>query len=128
VPASLDPDGRLPQPCACFDGRCTIYTDRPSACRTFDCRVLQIVQAGHRDYAWAQQQIAGMRRVLAALNAILPGPEPSLYRRAAEFLAEHQEELRHSAFQRKHRTLLQRLAAYEAALAHFHVAAKPGKK
>jgi hypothetical protein len=63
-----------------------------------------------------------MRRVLAALDAALPGPEPSLYRRAAEFLARHQKDLRHAAFQRKHRNVLQCLAAYEAALARFHVA------
>jgi len=128
VPAPLDPDGWLRQPCTCFNGTCTIYSDRPAACRTFDCRVLQIVQAGHRDDAWARQQIAGMRRVLAALEAILPGRESSLYRRAAGFLAEHQKELRDPAFQRKHRNLLQCLAAYETALARFHVADKPRKK
>lgn len=128
VPAPLDADGRLRQPCACFDGACTIYPDRPAACRTFDCRVLQIVQAGHRDDAWAHQQIAGMRRVLAALDAALPGREPSLYRRAAEFLAEHQKELGTPEFQKKHRGLLLCLTAYETALARFHVTDKHRKK
>lgn len=128
VPAPLDADGRLRQPCACFNGACTIYAERPAACRTFDCRVLQTVQAGRRDDAWALKQIAGMRRVLAALDAALPGREPSLYRRAAEFLAKHQKELPAPAFQRKHRNLLQCLAAYETALARFHVAAKQRKK
>lgn len=122
VPMPLDPDGRLRQPCSCFDGACTVYPDRPSACRTFDCRVLKTVQAGRRDLAWARGQIAGMRRVLAALDAALPGREPSLYRRAAEFLASHQMDLDDPAFQRKHRTTLRCLAAYEAALARFHVA------
>jgi hypothetical protein len=122
VPAPLDADGRLSQPCACFNGACTIYPDRPAACRTFDCRVLQTVQAGRRDNAWAHEQIAGMRRVLAAVDAALPGREPSLYRRAAEFLARHQKELGDPAFQRRHRNVLQCLAAYETALARFHVA------
>jgi hypothetical protein len=90
--------------------------------------VLQTVQAGRRDQAWARQQIAGMRRVLAALDAALPGREPSLYRRAAEFLARHREELPDPAFQRRHRGVLRCLAAYEAALARFHVAPRPGKK
>lgn len=122
VPAALDADGRLRQPCACFDGACSIYADRPAACRKFDCRVLQTVQAGRRDTAWALEQIARMRRLLAALNAVLPGREPSLYRRAAEFLAMHQKELGDAAFQRKHRNVLRCLAANETALARFHVA------
>ena len=128
VPAPLDADGRLRQPCACFNGACSIYAERPAACRTFDCRVLQTVQAGRRDDAWALKQIAGMRRVLAALDAALPGREPSLYRRAAEFLAKHQKELPDPTFQRKHRNVLQCLAAYETALARFQVAAKQRKK
>ena len=128
VPAPLDADGRLRQPCACFDGACTIYADRPAACRTFDCRVLQTVRAGRWDHAWAREQIAAMRRLLAALDAALPGREPSLYRRAAEFLARHQNELRDPAFQRKHRTVLRCLAVYETALARFHVAAERGRK
>ncbi len=127
VPMPLDAEHRLRQPCACFNGACTVYAERPSACRTFDCRVLQTVQAGRRDAAWAREQIAGMRRLLAALDAALPGREPSLYRRAAEFLARHQTELRDPAFQRRHRHVLRCLAAYEAALAKFHVAARPGK-
>ena len=127
VPALLDEDGRLRQPCTCFNGVCTIYADRPAACRTFNCRVLQTVQAGRRDNAWAREQIAGMRRVLAALDTTLPGREPSLYRRAAEFLAEHQQELGDPAFQRTHRNVLRCLAAYEATLARFHVAAKQEK-
>jgi uncharacterized protein len=127
APVTLDAEGRLRQPCTCFDGACTIYADRPAACRTFDCRVLQTVQAGRRDVAWAREQIAGMRRVLAAVDAALPGGERSIYRRAAEFLARHQKELDDPAFQRKHRKVLQRLAAYEAALARFHVAAKQRK-
>ena len=46
TPVVLDEDGRLCQPCACFDGTRMIYADRPSPCRTFDCRVLQIVKKG----------------------------------------------------------------------------------
>jgi hypothetical protein len=128
VPAPLDAAGRLQQPCACFNRACTIYADRPAACRTFDCRVLQTVRAGRRDDAWAREQIAGMRRVLAALDAALPGGEPSLYRRAAEFLARHQKELRDPAFQRRNRNVLRCLAAYEAALARFHVATGRAKR
>lgn len=121
APAALDADGWLRQPCACFKGACTVYDERPAACRAFDCRVLQNVQAGRRDLAWAREQVAGMRRVLAALDAALPGKD-SVYRRAAEFLARHRGEIDDPAFQRKHRRTLQCLAAYESALARFHVA------
>lgn len=126
-PVALDAEGRLRQPCACFDGACTIYAVRPASCRSFDCRVLHTVRAGRRDEAWAREQIAGMRRVLAALDAALPGREPSLYRRAAEFLAMHGKDLDDPAFQRRHRTVLRCLAAYESALARFHVAGKRTK-
>jgi hypothetical protein len=124
VPVPLDGEGRLRQPCACFAGRCTVYDRRPASCRSFDCRVLQTVRAGRRDAAWGRAQVAGMRRVLAALDAALPGREPSLYRRAAEFLERHRQDLDDPAFQRRHRGLLRCLAAYEKALARFHVAGK----
>src|SRR5437764_15390956 len=38
---------RFPQPCSCFDGKlCRIYENRPGRCRTFECRLLQQVNAG----------------------------------------------------------------------------------
>ncbi|MGF1445380.1 MAG: YkgJ family cysteine cluster protein [Pikeienuella sp.] len=123
VPTPLDAEGRLRQPCACFDGACTIYAQRPAACRSFDCRVLQTVQAGRRDIAWAEGEIRAMRKILAELDILLPGGAPSIYRRAAEFLAKHQNEIETAAFQRRHRRLLACLSDYEAALARFHVAA-----
>lgn len=125
VPMPLDAEGRLRLPCSCFNGACSVYTDRPAAGRAFDCRVLQTVQAGLRDEAWAQREIAGMRRVVAALDAALPGREPSLYRRAADYLARHQKDLRDPAFQRKNRDVLRLLSVYEAALTRFHV---PGEQ
>ncbi|MBY8974286.1 YkgJ family cysteine cluster protein [Rhodobacteraceae bacterium NNCM2] len=121
APATLDRDGWLRQPCACFNGACTVYEQRPAACRAFDCRVLQTVQAGKRDHVWARAQIAGMRKVLAELDAALPGAERSLYRRAAEFLSQHQGRIDDPAFQRQYRRVLQSLAAYEKALTFFHV-------
>lgn len=125
APAALDADGWLRQPCACFRGRCTVYDERPEACRAFDCRVLQTVAAGRRDARWARERIAAMRRLVAALDEALPGKD-SVYRRAAEFLARHQKELDDPAFQRKHRRTLKGLAEYEAALAGFHVAGGGG--
>jgi Fe-S-cluster containining protein len=46
------------QPCACFDGAlCNIYHDRPRRCRTFDCRQVQLVQAGKTTVAAARKSI-----------------------------------------------------------------------
>ena len=86
-PSPTDEAGVLRQPCACFDGACTIYSARPTECRAFTCHVLDAVTEGSRDRDWALAQIAGMRRILGALDAVLPGDERSLFRRTAEFLA-----------------------------------------
>lgn len=129
APVPRDAEGRLRQPCPRFDGRCTIYAERPAACRAFDCRVLQIVRAGHRDPAWGRAQIAGMRQLLARLDALLPGgAEASIYRRAAEYIARHRDDFDDPAFQRRNRSLLRCLSDYEAALARFHVAPKPAAR
>lgn len=51
------------QPCACFDGSlCTIYTDRPKRCRSFECRQVKQVDAGKVSLAAAQRKIQEARR------------------------------------------------------------------
>ena len=120
APVDLDEHGRLCQPCARFQGTCTIYADRPRACRAFNCGVLQRHQAGQHDRPWALGQIAGMRRLVTALDGMLPG-RGSVYRRAADFLTTHKLALPTPGFQRQNRALLQALAAYEQALKAFHV-------
>jgi len=123
-----DAEGRLRQPCACFNGACTIYAERPSACRAFDCRVLLAFRNGHLDEAAARAEIAGMRSILQALERALPGEEPSLYRRAAEFLMRHANELPTAAFQKRHRPLLALLDSYEKALARFQIPPEARRK
>ena len=78
-PSPTDEAGVLRQPCACFDGACTIYSARPTECRAFTCHVLDAVTEGSRDRDWALAQIAGMRRILAALDDVLPGILDSLF-------------------------------------------------
>jgi Fe-S-cluster containining protein len=62
----LFPKGRrqcFNQPCACFDGKwCRIYAERPNRCRTFECRLLQRVQAGKITSDAALRAIAEARR------------------------------------------------------------------
>lgn len=64
------------QPCACLaDGLCTLYADRPTRCRSFDCRALQRVQQGQltvaaarKAIALATRQAAEVRRLVRALG------------------------------------------------------------
>jgi hypothetical protein len=52
------------QPCGCFDGNwCRIYYNRPQRCRTFECRLLQQLQAGRITLPLALRSIAEARRL-----------------------------------------------------------------
>lgn len=78
--------GSLSQPCRHhLGGACAIYAGRPHQCRGFRCRVLQAVEAGSRDAAWAEARIEAMRHLLAGLDDVLPGAG-GLYARAAAYL------------------------------------------
>ena len=118
-PSPGDEAGVLRQPCACFDGACMIYSARPAECRAFTCHVLDALTEGPRDRDWALAQIAGMRRILAALDAVLPGREPSLYRRVAEFLAAHETDLEEPEFREQHKEILLWSGRYEEAVRTF---------
>ena len=119
VPAPLDADGHLRQPCPCFNGACTIYQDRPAGCRDFTCHVLDAVAAGRRDRDWALARIAEMRATLAALDAALPGGDPSLYRRSAQFLADQDTPPQDPALRDRHAAVRQAISDFEAALTGF---------
>ena len=63
------------QPCACFDGRlCGIYSDRPSRCRSFECRQIQRIEAGELDFQQAARNVRDAKRrvdeVLRLLRAL----------------------------------------------------------
>ncbi|MSU21137.1 MAG: YkgJ family cysteine cluster protein [Pedosphaera sp.] len=60
------------QPCACFDGKlCGIYKDRPVRCRTFECRLLQQVQADEITVASGLQTIERTRRTVERLRRLV---------------------------------------------------------
>ncbi|MGA2786954.1 MAG: YkgJ family cysteine cluster protein [Verrucomicrobiota bacterium] len=60
------------QPCACFDGKlCRIYNERPKRCRTFECGLLQRVQAGELDVAVALEAIAQARGQVGKICKLL---------------------------------------------------------
>ncbi len=51
------------QPCVALGGdcRCRVYSDRPSQCRKFECRLLQAVAAEERSFGEAAALIAAAR-------------------------------------------------------------------
>ncbi len=115
----MDAEGYLRQPCPCFKGACTIYKDRPAGCRDFTCHLLDAVVAGQQDRDWALARIADMRAILDALDMALPEGDPSLYRRAAEFLAEQDASPEDPAFPDRHANVRKAINDYEAGLTGF---------
>jgi hypothetical protein len=67
---------RFTQPCAAHDGcRCSIYPNRPTYCRQFDCLLLQSVKAGSVDphaalrvINRAKKQVTEIRQLLLELG------------------------------------------------------------
>ena len=63
---------RLPQPCSCLEGNlCRIYADRPTRCRTFECRLLQSAQAGETTEQLALKTIRAGRAAAEEVRRIL---------------------------------------------------------
>jgi hypothetical protein len=63
---------RFPQPCSCLEGKlCRIYEDRPSRCRTFECRLLIRTQAGEVSEPAALKSIQHALRCADKVRRIL---------------------------------------------------------
>ena len=63
---------RFIQPCSCLEGKlCRIYEDRPSRCRTFECRLLQRTQADEVTERAALKTIQATRRRAENVRRIL---------------------------------------------------------
>lgn len=64
---------RFRQPCSalCEDRSCRVYPDRPSQCRTFECRVFQDVQAGRIEFPAALRVVNQARRRASRVRALL---------------------------------------------------------
>ena len=85
---------RFLQPCSCLDGTlCRIYADRPARCRTFECRLLQKVQAkavvlpaALKSIDEARQQVKIVHRLLNELGQ--KDEDLPLSRRYAKVVAE----------------------------------------
>ena len=94
LPVERTPTGahRLQQPCAGLRGlACTVYAQRPRACRQYRCLLLVALEADEVSLADAQATIVGLRAQLAALSQLVerelpPSPEAPVQRarRAAQ--------------------------------------------
>jgi uncharacterized protein len=111
----------FPQPCACHQGgRCTVYGERPSACRGYRCKLLGRYEEGALTWDQSLQHIRQAKGLVASLHRRL-GPESAaigLWQRlqTGERLAEAPE---------NRELLLDAAALLVVAQSHFHVHAEP---
>lgn len=82
-----DDQGRCPM---LVDGECSIYKDRPQACRDYDCRVFAATGVAVDD--WTQGEIAGRVKEWAFdYDSEGSSEEHRIVREAAAFLQEHRD-------------------------------------
>jgi Fe-S-cluster containining protein len=68
-----DDEWTMPFPCAAHDGRCSIYPDRPSACREYACSVLIAVSAGQMPELEGRSLLDRANALVANLRGRIPG-------------------------------------------------------
>lgn len=105
----------LQQPCRAHrECSCSIYNDRPTRCRAFDCRLLLEVRAGVLAEAEALAHIAEAKDRVARLNQLLARPGNTragqpLFKRCDSALADppysRDSRERHLAMERERREL-----------------------
>lgn len=67
-----DDHGVLLQPCRALKGKCcSIYTHRPSCCRSFECRLLQETKHGTVSVAQAMTKIAETLQQIKRVNELI---------------------------------------------------------
>lgn len=87
-PAKETPRSSFRQPCPHHRGRCSIYADRPSACRHYACDLLRSVMAGETRAEDARETILRLRSLRDSFGAAI-GPVQGSLRSAGERL--HQQ-------------------------------------
>jgi hypothetical protein len=60
-------------PCPAHNGRCSIYDDRPAACRTYRCDVLIAVESGEMKETEAAILLARANTLATEIRAEVPG-------------------------------------------------------
>jgi hypothetical protein len=113
VQASETPRRAFQQPCPYHEGACTIYDDRPKACRVFDCDLLKAQMRGEISKTEAREAIKRLRELKERLRTAL-GPGTGPLRKAGYDLT--RQALTASdpaAFRAKHARILVAYAAFE---------------
>jgi hypothetical protein len=68
-----DDEWLMPFPCAAHKGRCSIYSDRPSACREYECDVLVALNAGQMPASAARSLLDRTNALVASIRTRIAG-------------------------------------------------------
>lgn len=68
-------DWRMPFPCAAHNGCCSIYPERPTACRAYECDVLSAVNAGRMPEPEARALLDRTNAFVSNVRARIPGSD-----------------------------------------------------
>ena len=78
----VESDGKLsmPQPCSALRGcLCSVYDDRPMACRKYECSMRESLLAGSTSEEDARASLARMRILLVTIRAAFDRPGASIW-------------------------------------------------
>lgn len=78
----VDREGRLvmPEPCSALAGTlCSVYADRPQACRAYECSLRRRVCAGETTYEVARERVEKLRSLIKTVRRAFDLPEGSLW-------------------------------------------------
>ncbi len=108
-------DGRptLRLPCPAHVGTCTVYEDRPSTCRTYQCQLVTRLEQGDIDLPGALLRVERIRGLVDAIRLLL-GDEGETFWERAEAL-----QARPFAWQIENEALMLRIAMLREMLAAF---------
>ncbi len=78
-----DGEQQLRLPCPAHVGACTIYEDRPSTCRAYQCLLVNRLEQGDLDLESALVRVGRLRALVDAIRPHLGEPGESFWVRAA---------------------------------------------
>lgn len=108
-------DGRptLRLPCPAHIGACTVYEDRPSTCRTYQCELVTRLEQGDLDLPGALLRVERIRGLIDAIKPHLGDGGETFWARADALQA------RPFTWQIENEALMLRIATLREMLAHF---------